>query len=201
MAEHIRGRSPLEGFAARFAATTRASGGAVRLAEVPFLSQVNVRLDAKGPAADAVRLALGVPLPVAPNTMVRGGGLAALWLGPDEWLVVGPPGASGGLEARLRGAVGGAHAAVTDVSAQRTTVLVAGPRGRDLLAHGISLDLHPRSFGPGRCAQTLLARARIVLAARDEPRPGFWVLVRSSFAGYLAEWLLDAAAEYAGPPS
>ncbi|MDF3290520.1 sarcosine oxidase subunit gamma [Streptomyces silvisoli] len=201
MVEQVEKHSPLGGFAARLAAATRASGGAVRLAELPFLTQVNVRLDAKGPAADAVRLALGIPLPVAPNTMVRGGGLAALWLGPDEWLVVGPPGTASGLEARLRGAVGGAHAAVTDVSAQRTALLVAGPRSRDLLAHGTSLDLHPRSFGPGRCAQTLLARAQVVLAARDERRPGFWLLVRSSFAGYLAEWLLDAAVEYAGPPS
>ncbi|MFD8615621.1 sarcosine oxidase subunit gamma, partial [Streptomyces sp. NPDC059631] len=36
-----------------------------------------------------------------------------------------------------------------------------------------------------------------LLVARDEPRAGFWVLVRSSFSGYLAEWLLDAATEYA----
>jgi sarcosine oxidase subunit gamma len=163
--------------------------------------QVLVEDDAKGPAADAVRMVLGIPLPVVPNAMVRGGGLAALWLGPDEWLVVGPPGTAGGLQARLRAAVGGTHAAVTDVSAQRGTLLVAGPRSRDLLAHGVSLDLYPRSFGAGRCAQTLLARAQVVLAARDERRPGFWALVRSSYAAYLAEWLLDAAVEYAGPPS
>jgi sarcosine oxidase subunit gamma len=88
------------------------------------------------------------------------------------------------------------HVSVTDVSAQRTTLLVGGPRARDLLAHGCSLDLHPRAFGPGRSAQTMLARAQVVLVARDEPRAGFWVLVRSSFAGYLTDWLLDAAVEY-----
>ena len=85
---------------------------------------------------------------------------------------------------------------VTDVSAQRTTLLVTGPRAHDLLAHGCPLDLHPRTFGPGRCAQTTLGRTQIVLVARDEPRAGFWVLVRSSFAGYLTDWLLDAATEY-----
>ncbi|MEU5540696.1 sarcosine oxidase subunit gamma family protein, partial [Streptomyces sp. NPDC020362] len=83
-----------------------------------------------------------------------------------------------------------------DVSAQRTTILVAGPRARDLLSHGCPLDLHPRAFGPGRCAQTTLARTQVVLVARDEARAGFWVLVRSSFAGYLTDWLLDAAVEY-----
>ncbi|MFC3572398.1 sarcosine oxidase subunit gamma [Streptomyces yaanensis] len=189
-------RSPLAHAADRLAAATRSSGGVVRLAELPFLAQVNIRLDAKGAAADAVGLALGLPLPLEPETVVRAGELTALWLGPDEWLVVGPPGTQRDLERRIRSAAGDEPVSVTDVSAQRTTVLVAGPRARDLLSHGCSLDLHPRAFGPGRCAQTNLARTQVVLVARDQPRAGFWVLVRSSFAGYLTDWLLDAAAEY-----
>ena len=189
-------RSPLAGAADRLAAVTRASGGAVRLAELPFLAQVNVRLDAKGAAADAVGLALGLSLPLEPNTVVRAGELTVLWLGPDEWLVVGAPDTQRDLEQRIRAAAGDEHVSVTDVSAQRTILLVSGARARDLLAHGCPLDLHPRAFGPGRCAQTMLARAQVVVVARDEPGAGFWVLVRSSFAGYLTDWLLDAAAEY-----
>jgi sarcosine oxidase subunit gamma len=195
MADTAHRRSPLAHAADRFAAATHASRGALRLAELPFLTQVNVRLDPKGPAADAVGPALGIQLPLEPNTVTRGGGRAALWLGPDEWLIVGPPGSQEDLPSRLRTAIGTEHHSVTDVSAQRTTLLVAGPRARDLLAHGCSLDLHPRSFGAGRCAQTTLARAQVVLVPRDEHKPGFWVLVRSSFAGYLADWLLDAASE------
>ncbi|MFH8626508.1 sarcosine oxidase subunit gamma [Streptomyces vietnamensis] len=191
-----RQRSPLAHAADRLAAATRSSGGAVRLAEVPFLAQLNVRLDAKSPAADAVGLALGLPLPLEPDTVVRVGELGAVWLGPDEWLVVGPPGTQRDLESRIRSAAGDEHVSVTDVSAQRTTLLVGGPRARDLLSHGCRLDLHPRVFGPGRSAQTTLARTQVVLVARDEPRAGFWVLVRSSFAGYLTDWLLDAAVEY-----
>ncbi|MFJ1806946.1 MULTISPECIES: sarcosine oxidase subunit gamma [unclassified Streptomyces] len=189
-------RSPLANFSDRLADATRMSRGAVRLAELPFLTQVNVRLDAKGAAADAVGLALGLPLPLEANTVVRAGESTALWLGPDEWLLVGPPGGVGDLESRIRTAAGDEPVSVTDVSAQRTTLLVTGPRARDLLAHGCPLDLHPRTFGPGRCAQTTLARTQIVLVSRDETRAGFWLLVRSSFAGYLADWLLDAATEY-----
>ncbi|MDX3524329.1 sarcosine oxidase subunit gamma [Streptomyces scabiei] len=191
-----RPRSPLSGAADRLAAATRASGGAIRLAELPFLTQLDVRLDPKGAAADAVGLALGVPLPLEPDTVVRAGELTALWLGPDEWLLVGPPGGARELENRIREAAGEEPVSVTDVSAQRTAVLVAGAGARDLLAHGCSLDLHPRAFGPGRCAQTTLGRTQVVLVAREEPSAGFWVLVRSSFAGYLADWLLDAATEY-----
>ncbi|MER6126813.1 sarcosine oxidase subunit gamma family protein [Streptomyces sp. NPDC001795] len=189
-------RSPLADVAEGLAAVTRSSAGAIRLAELPFLAQVNVRLDAKGAAADAVGLALGFQLPLEPNTVVRTEDLTALWLGPDEWLVVGRPGDQRDLESRIRSAAGDEPVSVTDVSAQRTTVLVAGPRARDLLSHGCPLDLHPRAFGPGRCAQTTLARTQVVLVAREEPRAGFWVLVRSSFAGYLTDWLLDAAVEY-----
>jgi len=196
MADTIARFSPLSAAAGRLAAATRASGGALRLAELPFLTQIDLRLAPGGPAAEAAGLALGAPLPPEPCTAVRTGDLAVLWLGPDQWLVVGPPGAQEDLEARLRKAAGEAHVSVTDVSAQRTTLLVSGPRARDLLAHGCSLDLHPRAFTPGRCAQTALARAQVVLVAREEVRAGFWVLVRSSFAGYLADWLLDAATEY-----
>ncbi|MFF3947754.1 sarcosine oxidase subunit gamma [Streptomyces sp. NPDC001902] len=196
MADTVARLSPLSAAAGRLAAATRASGGALRLAELPFLTQIDLRLDFRGPAAEAAGLALGAPLPLEPCTAVRTGDLAVLWLGPDQWLVVGPPDAQEDLEARLRKAAGEAHVSVTDVSAQRTTLLVSGPRARDLLAHGCSLDLHPRAFTAGRCAQTALARAQVVLVAREEVRAGFWVLVRSSFAGYLADWLLDAATEY-----
>ncbi|MCI3275339.1 sarcosine oxidase subunit gamma [Streptomyces cylindrosporus] len=191
-----RPRSPLAHAAGWLADATRSSRGAVRLAELPFLTQLDVRLDAKGPAADAVGLALGLQLPLEPNTVVRAGDLTALWLGPDEWLLVGPPGSERDLESSVREAAGDEPVSVTDVSAQRTTLLVAGERARDLLAHGCSLDLHPRAFAPGRCAQTTLGRTQVVLVSRDEPRAGFWVLVRSSFAGYLTDWLLDAATEY-----
>ncbi|MFK0285960.1 sarcosine oxidase subunit gamma [Streptomyces sp. NPDC090499] len=192
-------RSPLADAAPRLAAVTRSSKGALRLAELPFLAQVNIRLDAKSPAAGAVGLVLGLQLPLEPDTVVHAGEVTAVWLGPDEWLVVGRPGTERDLEGRIRTAAGDAPGAVsvTDVSAQRTTLLVGGPRARDLLAHGCALDLHPRAFGPGRCAQTTLARTQVVLVARDEARAGFWVLVRSSFAGYLADWLLDAAVEHA----
>ncbi|MFF7167859.1 sarcosine oxidase subunit gamma [Streptomyces sp. NPDC008086] len=189
-------RSPLSQVADRLAAATRTSGGAIRLAELPFLAQLNVRLDAKGAAAEAVGLALDLQLPLQPNTVVRAGELTALWLGPDEWLLVGPPGSERNLESRIRQAAGDEFVSVIDVSAQRTTLLVTGPRARDLLAHGCPLDLHPRAFGAGRSAQATLGRTQVVLVARDDPRAGFWVLVRSTFAGYLADWLLDAATEH-----
>jgi sarcosine oxidase subunit gamma len=186
-------RSPLEHLAGRFALLGAGSGGAVRIEEVPFLTQLDLRLDPKSEAAGRAGLALGVSLPLEPNTTARAGDLVVLWLGPDEWLVLAPPGAQVELEAALTES----GAVVVDVSAQRTTLALTGPRARDVLAHGCALDLHPRVFAGG-CAQTTLARAQVVLVAEPD---GFRVLVRSSFAAYLGEWLLDAASEIAIRPA
>ena len=51
---------------------------------------------------------------------------------------------------------------------------------------------HPSVFPPGTCAQTLLARAQVILYRPDEHV--FRLLVRPSFADYLCAWLTDAMA-------
>ncbi|MHA6793519.1 sarcosine oxidase subunit gamma [Pseudonocardia bannensis] len=194
MAETSTRRSPLAGHADRLAAATLRSAGALRIEEQPFRTHLDLRLDPSGPGAGAFAGVVGVALPVEPGTTAAGTGVEALWLGPDEWLLVGPPGTDGELAARVHAAVGDEPVSVVDVSAQHATLLLAGPRARDVLAHGCSIDLHPRVFGAGHCAQTMLARAPVVLVA-DGP-DAIRVIVRSSFARYLADWLLDAATEH-----
>jgi sarcosine oxidase subunit gamma len=72
---------------------------------------------------------------------------------------------------------------------------------RDVLAKGCSIDLHPRVFGRGSSAQTTLGQAGVVLLALSDAVDDVVVLVRSSFAGYLADWLLDAALEFTPTPN
>jgi sarcosine oxidase, subunit gamma len=155
------------------------------LREASYVTQVNLRLDPTGPAAGRVGEALGTPLPVVPNT----GNDTVLWLGPDEWLVFGAD------EERVRDALGDEPGSVVDVSANRVVLELSGPAAREVLAKGCSIDLHPRAFGPGRCAQTLLARAAVVVHQVDDV-PTYRLLVRPSFAGYLTAWLRDAMAEF-----
>jgi len=171
----------------------------VRVRELPLLVQLDLRLDPAGPAADVVAQVLGVPVPQEACTAVTAGEVSVLWLGPDEWLVVAPAGRTDLLDA-LETAVAG-QGAVVDVSAQRTTISLSGPRARDLLAHGCSADLHPRVAGRGTCLQTLLALTGVVLVVRDDAASSFWLLVRSSFARYLADWIVDACTEYREDPS
>ena len=160
--------------------------GGVRTRELPFLAQIDLRAGAQ--------IAVGLKLPRQPNTALVAGERQVLWLGPDEWLVVAPAGALPGLERDLRGQFPGPDAAVVDVSGQRTVIELAGPRAREVLMKGCSIDLHPAVFGPGRCARTALARAQVILLPVDQET--YWIFVQSSFAAYLAEWLMDAMSEY-----
>ena len=186
--------SPLEGFAAAFAQVTKSTQGAVSLAELPFLAQLDLRADPNDGALLArLGAVVGVDLPTAPNRAVAtsDGDRHVLWLGPDEWLVIDRPGTEGTLEEELRAAIQGGRGSVVDVSANRTTIRLAGSGARDVLEHGCSIDLHPRAFGPGQCAQTLVARAGVIVHPIS-PEPEYRLLVRPSFASYLASWLLDA---------
>ncbi len=192
--------SPLSEWESAF---RQASGAAAdfRIREVPFGTQIDVRGDtADSRFQAAIRSATGCELPGSPNTWTAGRDGMMLWLGPDEWLLLAEEGRNEALAAALRAALGSLHHCVTDVSASRAAVEVSGEHARVVLAKGCPLDLHSRSFGPGQCAQTLLAKARVLIQCRDD-RPTFRLFVLNSFASYLAQWLLDAAAECAASKS
>lgn len=168
----------------------------VVLFERRFTGKVNLRgnVEDQGFRA-AVNGALGFEPPADANTVTGAGGFEALWLGPDEWLILTPPGEEERVAGRLRQALQGRHAAVCDVSEVRTIIRVSGPKARDVVAKGCSLDLHPRVFGPGRCAQSAVAKAQVILHQTDAT-PSFDLYVDRSLAEYLWLWLEDAAAAY-----
>jgi sarcosine oxidase subunit gamma len=114
--------------------------------------------------------------PIEPNTIAKVDGCTVLWLGPDEWLVLG------GIEDDFTDA-----AAAVDVSANRAVFELYGAGAAEVLATGCSVD---PAFPPGRCAQTQLARTQVILSRLELDR--WWILVRPSFAPYLRAWLEDA---------
>ncbi len=72
---------------------------------------------------------------------------------------------------------------------------ISGENAVAVLAKGCTLDLHPKVFHAGRCAQTGLAKASILIAKVDDV-PTFDIFVRRSYAEYLALWLQHAGGEY-----
>lgn len=151
--------------------------------EVPFLAQVDVRCAPE----DAARLGL----PIEPNTVTGDLTRGALWLGPDEWLVVGLPGSETQHVAELLEALAGTHHSVVHVSANRAVVELKAEDRHARLASGCGVDLDLEGgWMPGRCAQTLFARTQVIL---QEMEGATRIFVRPSFADYLVDRLLAAA--------
>lgn len=185
--------SPLVGVAdllrAQEGASTRFA-----LRERAFLDLVNVRGEPSDAAfVEAVAAVAGLRLPAEPNTVAHGERYDALWLGPDEWLLRSvEPAPAGGLHARLSSALAGADAAAVDVGSGYTVLEISGAQAREALARGCPLDLHPRVFKTGQCAQSHFFKTAIVLAPTGDERMD--LVVRRSFADYFCRILLDAAA-------
>lgn len=168
-------------------------GGAPRIEEKPFLGYINLRGRTSNTAflAGALKV-LGCEPPAEANTVVESNDYRIYWLGPDEWLVITPAGQQGKVKQDLLAAFDGAFASVVDNSSGLTMIHVTGDNAAALLATDCPLDLHPREFKPGQCAQTRIAKTGMTIAPLADGS-GFEVIFRRSFADYLLLWLQDAA--------
>ncbi len=191
-------RHPLETRRAQLAELSAELDGVALELEEP-VAAVDLRLDPAGPGPAAVAEVAGGPLPAQPDTWTGLVAGQALRLGPDEWLLTSAAARPEDWEFGLDEAAAPFGGTAVDVSAQRTTVRVRGASARRLLASGCAIDLRPASFPRGRCAQTLLGQAGVLLVARGVDASGaddLQLFVRPSFAGYVVDWLVDAAQEF-----
>ena len=150
--------------------------------ELAFLAQVDVRVDPTTAGA------LGFP--TEPNTWTPAGDRDVLWLGPDEWLVVAEPGGASAMAEELERSLADLHRSVVDVSGNRIVLELWGSSRHDRLSSACPIDLHPRSWGDGRCAQSVFGAAQVLL---QERRGTTRLFVRPSFAGYVVDLLLAVA--------
>ncbi|GJH19693.1 sarcosine oxidase subunit gamma [Caballeronia novacaledonica] len=188
--------SPLVGADALMKSHQSGSPKKFRLTERPFLELVNVRGDTRDPAfVKAVQNVIGCTPPEKANTIARGNGYTMLWLGPDEWLVHSDTAHDASrpapLEAKLRDAFVGQFSAAVDIGSGYTVLDIDGPKTREVLSRGCPLDLHPKVFGEGQCAQSHYFKASLTLVPLGGDR--FEMIVRRSFADYFVKMMLDAA--------
>ena len=143
---------------------------------------------------------LGFELPRAPNSTTGNNDMTALWLGPDEWLVKTDDGKEIALANSLRQAVRGQHAAITPVSDSYLIFRISGNDARAVLNQGTGIDLHPRSFSPGKCVRTSLGKTGAILHQVDDT-PSYDVYAWRSYANYLSLWLDKATGMGPNPVS
>jgi sarcosine oxidase, subunit gamma len=151
---------------------------------------VRLVLRAGEPARAVAERAFGAPIPTAACRAGVRGEHAALWLGPDEWLLIAPEPAGTGVLAGLESALHGLACSLVDVSHRQIALEVAGAHAELLLAAGCPLDLHPDAFPVGMCTRTMLGKTEIVLW-RSRPE-AFRIEVWRSFAAYLSAFLVEA---------
>lgn len=164
---------------------TKAGSGAASVTPAPEASRISLR--AGSDAIEALSAALDLGLPTRPKTSESKNGRLAMWIGPDEWLVIDQNGAD--LMA-LCATVSTPHSAV-DISHRNTAIIVSGPGAADAINGGCPQDLSLKAFPVGACSRTLLAKIEIVLYRSSEDT--FRVECWRSFAPYAFGMLADGA--------
>ena len=134
--------------------------------------------------------AFGVPLPETACRANTVDGRAALWLGPDEHLLLAPAADAQGIFVDLETALSGVAHSLVEVSQRQVAVQINGPDASALLNSGCPLDLDPAEFPVGMCTRTLLAKAEVVLWRRGIEE--YHLEVGRSFSDYVLGWLREA---------
>lgn len=163
-----------------------------------WLEPPRVQLAIRGDAADrafvaAVKKACGLAPPLKANTVSGDKDAVLLWMGPDEWLYSQLESRAGAdVVAAFETALKGQHTLVSDVSSSRCVLGLAGTGARQVLMKATSLDVHPKAFTAGQCAQSAFARCHVLLHQLSD-EPCYHLYVHRSFTDYTWRWLLDAA--------
>jgi sarcosine oxidase, subunit gamma len=178
----LRPRSPLEG-------VHLPAGPRFTLSEAPPAARFILR------GGEAARVACGIVFGAEPPSKLgppgESVGRAALWLGPDEWLLIAEAADSAALSETLMSVLDGTAHSLVDVSHRQIGLIASGPAAARTLNAGCPLDLGLKALPIGFATRTLFDKAEIVLWRRAAT--AFHVEVWRSFARYLAASLAEAA--------
>ncbi|MET0748287.1 MAG: sarcosine oxidase subunit gamma [Rhizobium sp.] len=166
-------------------------GGSAGVRLTPTAPASRISLRAPDESVAALSSVLGRTLPTSPKTSASSGSRVALWLGPDEWLVID----DGTVDlVAVAGGSGLLHSAA-DVSHRNIGIIVSGPDAEACLSAGCPQDLSLAAFPVGACSRTLFGKVEIVLLRLDAET--FRVECWRSFSEYVFGLLAEAAEDAA----
>jgi sarcosine oxidase subunit gamma len=165
------------------------AGPRFTLTEAPSAARFILR------GGEAVRVACGMAFSAEPPSRLgpagEGAGRAALWLGPDEWLLIADSAEAAAIGGVLESVLDGTAHSLVDVSHRQIGLIAGGPTAARVLNAGCPLDLDLKTFPVGFATRTLFDKVEIVLWRRAEAT--FHIEIWRSFAPFLAASLAEAA--------
>ena len=159
------------------------------------LAQLNIRFDVSDASIlSIVKSVLGLNLEMAPNTIVNDNEKFALWLGPDERLVILPKDQIMTVGMNLERELQGIHYSSVDLSSGQIILDLKGEEVLNILSKGCSVDLHQKYFNVGQCVQTSIDKINVICfpLANNHIR----IIVRRSYSEALFTWFKDASIEF-----
>lgn len=170
-------RSALDGTAAE-------RGQTIRIADRGLVGMVTLKGDLDALAA-ALAETTGLSLPGTWQVSLGEDGAAAVWMAPDELLLLTRYEEAGALGARLDHALSGTSHMALDVSDARVVLSLEGAGVAEVLSKGAPVDLS--RFPVGAARRTHLGGIAVVFWRRGEDR---WEIAAfRSFARHLFDWL------------
>lgn len=163
----------------------------VTITSQPDAGLLNLRTTAK---AELFRSALGMSLPQTPNTVTNAGTRLAVWLSPDEYLLMVEDEQTDQVTHALSSVLAGQHYALSTISDALAVYQLEGKAVREVLSKGCSVDLHRSAFSAGQSFQSRLGHAGITCICTAEN--SITLICRYSFSDYVETWLKDSATEY-----
>ena len=136
-------------------------------------------------------------LPTEANTSTSGEALTALWLSPDEWMLISNKTISEEtntyeVEDNLIKNISKTKlGAITDVSDQFVMINIKGNKVFDLFATGSPFNFNEFKNKKGSVVQTILSHIDVVIHLTEINSVN--LLVRRSFSEHLYSWLNDSA--------
>ena len=140
---------------------------------------------------------LNMILPIEANTSTSGEALTALWLSPDEWMLLSNEAVSENIntyevEDNLINNISKINlGAVTDVSDQFVMINIKGNKVFDLFATGSPFNFNEFKNKKGSVVQTILSHIDVIIHLTEINEVN--LLVRRSFSQHLYSWMSDSA--------
>ncbi|MEE9314757.1 MAG: sarcosine oxidase subunit gamma [Rhizobiaceae bacterium] len=161
------------------------ANSAVTIQLAPPASRISLRATKAG--SKSIEKLLGITLPKKPTETTKKTSRHALWLGPDEWMVIDEKNGDASMVPRQSNK----NFTAVDVSHRNVAYIVNGYGAANTLNAGCPRDLSLRAFPVGSCSRTILNKAEVVLyrTARNTFRIECW----RSFAPYVWAYLLEGA--------